>query len=88
MTRFLSIATALAEAAAFHGRQPIAEQYARLENTLREQIVIDFETGTAGICYGEGYVVDPAAFIATELTRPWIETRSTPRPAFPFAPGL
>ncbi|SFU78085.1 hypothetical protein SAMN02799631_02238 [Methylobacterium sp. 174MFSha1.1] len=88
MTRFVSIATAIAEAAAFHGRQPTAEQYARIENALREQIVIDFEAGLAGVCYGEGFVVDPAAFVANELTRPWIETRSTPWAASRSAPGF
>ncbi|WP_288586578.1 hypothetical protein [uncultured Methylobacterium sp.] len=88
MTRFVSIATALAEAAAFHGRQPTAEQYAKIEDAFRQQIVIDSETGIASICYGEGFVVDPAAFIANEVTRPWIETRSTPWSASPFAIGF
>lgn len=76
MTRFLSISTALGEAAALHGRQPTAEQFTRIEDALRERIVIDLESGVAGVLYDDGFVGDPATFVASELTRPWVETRS------------
>jgi hypothetical protein len=77
MTRYLPIPLALAETAALWGRQPTAEQYAELADALREQIVIDFDTGMAGICYGEDFVIDPASFVGLELMRPDVEIRST-----------
>ncbi|WP_018260556.1 hypothetical protein [Methylobacterium sp. WSM2598] len=78
MTRFLPIATALGEAAALHGRHPTAAQFAEIEAALRARIVIDFETGAAGICYDDGYVIDPAAYVAHQMSYPDIEIRSTP----------
>ncbi len=88
MSRFLSIATALGEAAAIHGRQPTARQFALIEDALREQIVIDFDTGLAGICYSNGFVVDPATFVANELMHPGIESRSTSRTTSSATPGF
>ena len=77
MTRFLSIATALGEAAALQGRQPTVEQFEDIEKFLREQIVIDFDSGIVGIRYSDGSVVEPAVFVENELQQPWIEARST-----------
>jgi hypothetical protein len=88
MNRFVFVATALAEIAALHGRQPTAEQYVKLEDAFRKRIVIDLETGMAGIYYDDGFVGDPATFVESELTRPWIETRSAQWAASDFAAEL
>jgi hypothetical protein len=88
MTRFLPIPIALAEAAVLHGRKPTADQFAEIEAALRERIVIDFDTGTAGICYDDGFVVDPAAFVANQLAYPDVEIRSTPGAASRLTPGF
>jgi hypothetical protein len=52
--------------------------FAAIEAALRERIVTDFETGAARICYDDGFVVDPAAFVAHQLAYPDIEIRSSP----------
>ncbi len=78
MTRFLPIAAALAEAAVLHNRRPTAGQFAEIEAALRARIVIDFETGAIGICYDDGFVDEPAAFIAKQLAYPGVEIRRTP----------
>ena len=88
MTRYVSIATALAETAAFQGRRPTAEQYVKLEDAFRKKIVIDLETGMAGIYYDDGFVGDPATFVESEVTRPWIDTRSAQCAASDFAADL
>lgn len=75
MTRFLSIKTALGEAAALQGRQPTHDQFAEIENVLRKQIVIDLQSGKAGICYADGDVVELADFVADALKYPGIEAR-------------
>ncbi|MHB2210680.1 hypothetical protein [Methylobacterium sp. CM6257] len=88
MTRFLPIANALGEAAALHGRQPTADQFAKIEAALRERIVIDFDTGAAGICYDDGFVVDPAAFVAHQLAYLDVEIRPTSGANSRFAAGF
>ena len=88
MTRFLSIQTALGEAAALQGRQPTVEQFDEMEKFLLEQIVIDFDSGLVGIRYTDGTIVEPAVFVENELKRPWIEVRSAQSGNSRFTPGF
>lgn len=78
MKRFLPISNALAEAAALQGRRPTAEQYAMIEDILREHMVFDFDAGAVAISYDDCFVVNLAEFVANRLTYPDIEVRSAP----------